>query len=254
MACGNVVRPLSSGSRPRRPCRYSGSTNVSPMKLAMPNAMTRLVARNSRWRNRRSASIGCGRVGLHVHQQGERDEAADRRGRPRTGSFHPTPGPLVEGVGDRRQAEARTARSRGCRTVRRTARCARGGSAARRPARRCRPAGSRRRSTATRHVSLTSTHRAPDPAHRRRSPQRKAPLRPARRSIGGKARNNLAAPTGTSMPPPTPTPCSTRSTTSWPRLWACPHSDKTQSVNIATSKEEHPPRPKAVADPPRRPE
>ena len=53
------------------------------------------------------------------------------------------------------------------------------------------------------------------------------------RSIGGKARNNIAAPTGTSMPPPTP--CSTRNATSWPRLWACPHSADA-NVNIARAK------------------
>ena len=60
MACGNVVRPLWNGSSPRTPCRYSGITNVKPMKPAMANAITRFVARNRRSFSSRSASIGCG--------------------------------------------------------------------------------------------------------------------------------------------------------------------------------------------------
>ena len=53
------------------------------------------------------------------------------------------------------------------------------------------------------------------------------------RSMGGKARNSMAVPTGTSIPPPTP--CSTRKVTSSPRVWACPHSAEAP-VNMARAK------------------
>ena len=42
------------------------------------------------------------------------------------------------------------------------------------------------------------------------------------RSIGGKARNSMATPIGVSMPPPTP--WTMRNATSWPIVWANPHS------------------------------
>lgn len=41
------------------------------------------------------------------------------------------------------------------------------------------------------------------------------------RSAGGNARNNIAMPTGVSMPPPTP--CSTRKAISWSIVCATPH-------------------------------
>src|SRR6266568_7251683 len=47
-------------------------------------------------------------------------------------------------------------------------------------------------------------------------------IRAARaRSAGGYTRNSIASPTGASIPPPVP--CSTRKSTSWPRLCAVPH-------------------------------
>ena len=53
------------------------------------------------------------------------------------------------------------------------------------------------------------------------------------RSTGGNARNSIAVPTGTSIPPPTP--CSTRNATSSPRLEAWPHSAEA-IVNVASAK------------------
>ena len=108
MACGNVVRPLSSGSRPRRPCRYSGRTNVRPMKLAMPNAMTMFVAAEQPVAEQAQRQHRVRRVVFYVsNQQGERDQAADEL-RPTTrGSLQQTRGSLVESVGDRRQTDAR---------------------------------------------------------------------------------------------------------------------------------------------------
>ncbi len=56
------------------------------------------------------------------------------------------------------------------------------------------------------------------------------------RSSGGKVRNNMAMPTGVSMPPPTP--WITRKATSSGRLWASPHSTeapvKTAMANRST--------------------
>ena len=53
------------------------------------------------------------------------------------------------------------------------------------------------------------------------------------RSMGGNARNSIAVPTGTSIPPPTP--CSTRNPTSSPRVWAWPHSADA-IVKVASAK------------------
>ena len=106
IACGNVVRPLCSGSSPRRPCRYSGITNVRPMKLAIAKAITTLVARNSRSLSRRRASIGCGWWVSTYTSSGERQRADDpQRDHPRIGPADERS--LVDGVGDRRQADAR---------------------------------------------------------------------------------------------------------------------------------------------------
>jgi hypothetical protein len=52
------------------------------------------------------------------------------------------------------------------------------------------------------------------------------------RSIGGNARNSIAVPTGTSIPPPTP--CKTRKPTNSPKLFAWPQSADAP-VNIASA-------------------
>ena len=79
-------------------------TNVSPMKLAMANAITMLVARNSAARSRRRASIGCGWWVSTYTSSGERERPRRRRGR-RTHGSSTRPAALVERVGDRRQPE-----------------------------------------------------------------------------------------------------------------------------------------------------
>ena len=52
------------------------------------------------------------------------------------------------------------------------------------------------------------------------------------RSIGGNARNSIAVPTGTSIPPPTP--CRMRNATSSFRLVAAPHSID-EPVNVTSA-------------------
>ena len=66
------------------------------------------------------------------------------------------------------------------------------------------------------------------------------------RSIGGKARNIIATPTGVSIPPPIP--CTIRNAISWPIDWAKPHIIE-PITNSGERREQHSLRAEAIAEP-----